>query len=149
MPRWFSLDTDSLKAAGHGALVDRARTLNTGATDPVDEAIANAVARIRRAVAPGNVLDADPAKIPGSFKGVAEKLAIYDLMERIGMGLSEDQKAKLRDINSDLNRTADNKLKIELADDPATSETFAATGMKAEAVNVPRRQTGRDRTSGL
>lgn len=148
MSRWFSIDTDALKAAGHGSLMDRARTLAVGSVDPVDEAIANAVARVRRAVAPGNVLDADATKVPGSLKGVAEKLAIYDLMERIGMDGSYWKDGR-KDIFSDLNRIADNKTKVELADDPEGTTTFAPTGMKAEAVNVPARKTGRDRTSGL
>lgn len=120
-----------------------------GEIDPVDEAIANAVARVQRAIAPGNVLDADPTKIPASFKGVAVKLALYDLMERIGMLLTEDQVQAKRDITSDLNRTADNKLKVELPDNPATSETMQSTGLKISAVNVVPRQTGQGRTSGL
>jgi len=149
MPRWTTITADKLKAAGHGAIIDQARTLATGGVDPAEQAIANAVARVQRAIAPGNVLDADPAKIPASFAGVAEKLALYDLMERIGLPLSSAQEQALRDITSDLNRTADNKTKVELPDDPATTAAFAATGMKAEAVNVPRRQTGRDNQSGL
>lgn len=149
MARWFTLTTDHLKAAGHGAIVDRARTLAVGGIDPVDEAIANAIARVQRAIAPGNVLDADPAKIPASFKGVAEKLAIYDLMERIGLPRSSDQEQNTRDITSDLNRTADHKLKVELPDDQAASDTMQATGLKISAVNVPPRLTGRGRNSGL
>ena len=148
MPRWFTLTTDYLKAAGHGDLMDRARTLATGSIDPVDEAIANATARVQRAIAPGNVLDADATKIPASLKGQAEKLALYDLMERIGMPDSYWSGPR-RDVLSDLNRIADNKTKVELADDPATAPTFGSTGMKVTAINVPPRLTGRDRTSGL
>lgn len=149
MPRWFTLTADHLKAAGYGTIVDNARTKAVGAIDPVQEAIDNATARVQRAIAPGNALDADPTKIPASFKGVAEKLAFYALMERIGLPLSDAQAQTMRDITSDLNRTADNKLKVELPDDPATSPQIQATGMKAEAINVPRRQTGRGQLSGL
>ncbi len=149
MPRWFTLTADHLKAAGHGAIMDAAQTKAVGGIDPIQEAIDNAIARVQRAIATGNVLDADPTKIPASFKGVAEKLAIYDLMERIGLALSAAQEQNARAITSDLNRTSDNKTKVELADDPATSATFADTGTKVSAVNVPRRQTGRGRTSGL
>lgn len=148
MPRWFALSTDFLKATAHGDLIDRARSLATGGVDPVTEAIANAVARVRRAIAPGNVLDLDAAKIPGSLKGAAEKLAIYDLMERIGLPDSYWAGPR-KDILSDLNRIADNKTKVELADDAESTATFAPTGQKVTAVNVPRRQTGRDNTSGL
>ncbi len=99
-------------------------------------------------MAPGNVLDAAAAKVPGSLKGVAEKLAIYDLMERIGMDASFWKDSR-KELLSDLNRIADNKTKVELADDPEGTATFGDTGMKVESVNVPRRQTGRDRQSGL
>lgn len=148
MPRWFTIDTDALKAAGYGVVIDTARERAVGNIDPVDEAIANAVARVRRAVAPGNVLDADAAKVPCSLKGVAEKLAIYDLMERIGMDGSYWKDGR-KELLSDLNRTADNKTKVELADEPEGAPTVAPTGMKAMALNVPRRQTGRDLQSGL
>lgn len=145
---WSIITTDALKAAGHGSLIDAARSRAVGGVDPVDEAIANAVARVRRAVAPGNVLDADASKVPGSLKGVAEKLAIYDLMERIGMDGSYWKDGR-KELLSDLNRIADNKTKVELADDPESTASIAATGMKTTAVNVPPRLTGRDRASGL
>jgi hypothetical protein len=148
MSRWFTLTTDHLKAAGYGTIVDRAQTLATGSVDPVAEAIANATARVLRAVAPGNPLDADPTKIPGSLFAQAEKLALYDLMERIG-AIGDLERERWKAIESDLNRMSDDRKKVELPDDPATSETFTATGMSAEAINVPRRQTGRDRQSGL
>jgi hypothetical protein len=148
MPRWHTITTDSLKAAGHGTLIDSARTRAVGGADPVDEAIANAVARVRRAVAPGNVLDADATKVPGSLKGVAEKLAIYDLMERIGMDGSYWKDAR-KEITSDLNRSADNKTKVEMPDDAEGEASVGETGIKITSVNVPVRLTGRDRTSGL
>jgi hypothetical protein len=147
--RWFTLTAAHLKAAGHGHLVDKARTVATGGIDPVDNAIQAAVARIHRAIAPGNILDVDVTKIPRSFQQVAERLALYGLMERIGLDLSEDQRGHLRDINSDLNRTADSKLKVEQPDNAQATSTMQTTGVKVSAVNVPRRQTGRERTAGL
>lgn len=153
MARWFAITEDHLRASGYGTIVDRARECasaeNSGTVDPVDDAIQNAVGRVRRAVAPGNVLDIDPTKVPGSFKGAATKLALFDLYRVIGLPLTQDDQDEKRDINSDLKRTADNKLKVDLADDPEGAATFADTGMGVEAVHVPRRQTGRDRTSGL
>ena len=149
MARWFTLTSDHLKAAGHGDIIERAEALAVGGVSPTAEAIANAIARIQRAIAPGNVLDIDPTKIPASFKGVAEKLALYDLMERIRLRLTPEQVEKLKTINSDLNRTADNQLKVEQPDTPAPTETIQPSGMKISAVNVPCRMTGRGRTSGL
>lgn len=149
MSRWITLTADHLKAAGFGTIVDRARTLAVGAIDPVQEEIDNATARVRRAVAPGNVLDADATKIPASFKGQAEKLALYALQERIGLLTPQQRVDACKPIESDLNRVSDHRIKCELADTPETTATVAETGMKITAVNVPVRLTGRDRTSGL
>lgn len=144
MSRWITITADHLKAAGHGSIVDSARTLAVGGIDPVQQAIEGATARVLRAIAPGNVLDADPTKIPKSFESVAVNLALFALCARIGFALSQDQSNTQRDITSDLIRTADEKLKVELPDNPSESPTFTDTGMKVSAVNVPRRQTGRN-----
>ena len=149
MSRWIRIFDDHLKAAGHGAIVDRARTQAVGGLDPVDETIADAVARVRRAVSAGNVLDAETAAVPASLKGVAVRLALFGLMERIGLALSEDQRDTRRDDISDLKRIADNRTKVETPDTPAASAEMQATGHRVEAVGVPRRQTGRERTGGL
>lgn len=116
MSRWTSISADTLKAAGHGAIVDRAQTVATGDVDPVVYAISAGVARVRRAVSAGNDLDTDVTKIPLSLESVAVRLALYGLMERIGLSLSEDQR-KTRDMDaSDLNRLADMKIRVELPD---------------------------------
>ncbi len=147
--RWTTITADHLKAAGHGAIVDRARTLAVGSLDPVQESIADALARVRRAVAAGNVLDADPATVPASLKSVAIRIALYALMERIGAPLSDDQKDTRRNDNSDLNRITDNRLRVEAPDTPAATGEMQAVGRAIEAVNVPTRQTGRERNRGL
>lgn len=149
MPRWVSITEDSIKAAGHGDIIDRARTLAVGALDPLDEAIKKTVARVRRAVATGNVLDADETKIPGSLEDVAVRLALSQLCWRLRFELDDDVRDQIRADREELKSIRDNKAKVELPDVPEPQETFAPTGMKAESVNVPRRQTGRDRTSGL
>ncbi|GEM_PF-2576392 len=122
MPNWITITADDLKAAGHGALVDQARTVAIGAVDPVTEEIENAIARVRRAIAQGgNALDADPSKIPLSLKSIVNHLVLYALSERIGLSLSDDQKETRRNDNSDLLRIADpNKFTpIETPDTPA------------------------------
>jgi len=149
MSRWTAIEEDHLRAGAHGAILDQARATAAGGLDPVEEEIGNAVARVRRAVSTGNVLDADAGKVPNSLKGVTVRIAVYALMERIGLPLSPDQQTKAKDITSDLNRIADNKTKVEAPDTPASSAEMQATGGAVEAVGVPRRQTGRERTSGL
>ncbi len=144
MSRWTTLTIDHLKAAGYGSLVDRARSLSVGAIDPGQEAIDNATARIRRAVSKANALDVDTTKVPNSLKGVAEKLAIYDLMERIGMPLSSDQEQKLRDITSDLNRISDDGIKVEAPDEAAgTGEMQPSPSPRIE----PKTRNFTDRTT--
>lgn len=120
MANWTIITADDLKAAGHGALIDSARTLAVGGVDPVDDAIESAVARVRRALSAANALDTDPAKIPRSLKAVAVRLVLFALMERIGLAASEDQR-KTRDLdNSDLLRIADRKVRVEPPDSPDT-----------------------------
>ncbi len=120
MANWTTIIADDLKASGLGFVVDKAQTSSTGGVDPVAEEIANAIARIRRAVASGNPLDVDPAKVPGSLKGVAIRMALYALMERLRMPLSEDQRETRKIDNSDLLRIADRKVLVEAPDEAMT-----------------------------
>ncbi len=147
--RWTTITADHLKAAGHGGIVDVAQTQAVGGIDPVTEAIADATARVRRAVSTGNVLDAAAAKVPDSLKGVTIRLALFALCERIGQPLSDDQKETRRDDISDLKRITDNRTKVEAPDVPADAGEMQATGRAIEAIGVPPRMTGRGRTGGL
>ena len=114
---WTTITADELKGSGMGFVVDKAQTASVGGVDPVAEEIANAVARVRRAVASGNPLDADPDKVPKSLKGLTVRMALYALMERIRMPLSEDQRDTRKSDNSDLLRIADRKVLVEAPDD--------------------------------
>ena len=118
---WTGITSDHVKAAGHGAIVDRARSMATGSIDPVTQAITGATARVRRAVSTGNVLDADPTKIPASLESVTIRLVLWDLMERIGLPMSDDQKETRRDDISDLKRITDNRTRVETPDTPAAN----------------------------
>jgi len=128
MPNWTTITSDDLKASGHGNVIDRASTVSTGDTDPIAEEIANASARVRRAVSGGgNALDADASKVPNSLKGVTVRLALFALMGRIRFPLSEDQRKTREFDNSDLLRVADPKIStpIETPDDPAGTAEMA------------------------
>lgn len=149
MSRWITITADHLKAAGHGHIVDRAGSTATGAGDPIAETIQDVTARIRRAAAAGNSLDADTTKIPASLKAVAVRMALYALMQRIGLALNEDERETRRSDESDLKRLTDNRLRVELPDVADGAGEMQEPGRSVEAVNVPRRQTGRERTSGL
>lgn len=121
MPRWTSISIDDLKAAGHGTIIDIAREMAVGATDPAEEEIANAIARVRRAVAAGNAVDSDETKVPGSLKGLTIRMVVYLLMERIRMPLSDDQKDTRKNDNSDLLRIQDKKVLLEAPDETNTT----------------------------
>ena len=148
MPNWITITADHLKAAGHGAIVDKASTTAIGDIDPVGEAIEAATARVRRAVNSGNALDADTTKVPNSLRAVTIRLALYDLMERIRFPLSEDQKESRKSDTSDLLRISDKGIPVEKPDHPAGSAEMQESSSIA-SVGVPRRQTGRGRCSGL
>lgn len=115
---WVSITPDDLKAAGFGALVDKASSMDVGGVDPVTEEINNAVARVRRAVAAGNRLDINPATVPPSLKGVAVRMALFFLMERLRVPISEDQRDTRKNDNSDLLRIADRKVRVEEPTNP-------------------------------
>jgi len=148
MPNWITITEDHLKAAGHGTIVNSARAIAVGAISPVDEAIAGATARVRRAASSGNALDADPTKVPNSLRELTMRLAIFSLMERIRMRLTPDQVETKKNDNSDLLRISDKGIAVEKPDSPAGSAEMQESSSIA-SVNVPRRQTGHGRCSGL
>ncbi len=116
MSNWLTITPDHLKAAGHGAIVDRAQTLATGGVDPVAEAINSAVARVRRAVQAANDLDADTTKVPRSLEDVAVRTALFRLMERIGLPLSADQRKSGELDAADLQELSQRKIRVEAPD---------------------------------
>jgi hypothetical protein len=123
MSYWLTITPDHLKAAGHSAIVDRAQTLAVGSLDPVADAISSAVARVRRAVEAANDLDTDATKVPKSLEDVTVRLALFRLMERIGLPLSEDQR-KSRDLDAaDLKELTQRRIRIEPPDNPDTTVT--------------------------
>jgi hypothetical protein len=119
MGNWTSITADDLKASGYGAIIDAARTSAVGSVDPVVEEIANAVARVQRAVAAGNALDQDTAKVPNSLKAVTVRMVVFALMERIRLNLTQDQRDTRRDDISDLKRIQDTQQRVETPDNPA------------------------------
>ena len=148
MSNWTSITSDDLKAVGYGFIVDKARTAAVGGVDPAAEAIANAVARVRRAVATGNIMDIDATKVPNTLKGVTVKLALYDLIRRLRLPLSPDESEDERNQISDLKRIQDDRAPVENPDTPGGSAEMQH-GNTVGAIRPPRRQTGRDKCSGL
>lgn len=123
MSHWLTITPDHLKAAGHSAILNRAQTLAVGDIDPVADSIGSAVARVRRAVEAANDLDTDITKVPKSLEDVTVRLALFRLMERIGLPLSEDQR-KSRDLDAaDIRELSARRILVEPPDDPDTAST--------------------------
>jgi hypothetical protein len=130
MSNWTSITIDTLKASGHSAIISAAQTAGIGGVDPVAESIAEAVARVRAACSTGNQLDADTTAVPNSLKGLATRIALFALMERIGYPLGEDQRDTRRNDNSYLIRINDDQLRFELPDTAAgTAEMQPGAGV--------------------
>jgi hypothetical protein len=130
MSNWTSITIDSLKAAGHGAIIGAAQTAGVGGVDPVAESIADAVSRVRAACSAGNQMDSDSTTVPNSVKGLTTRIALYALMDRIGYPLSEDQRDTRRTDNSYLLRISADKLRFEVPDNAnGNAEMQPATDM--------------------
>ncbi len=149
MPNWSPITEDDLKSYILGGYIDQARTLASGANDPVAEIIADAVAAVRAAVSTGNVLDADPTKVPNSLRGLTARRACFALLPRIGVDLSKDQQDARAEDRSRLNRISDNEVEVEKADNPAEGNAEMQTGPAVDVIRPQRQQTGRHNTSGL
>jgi len=130
MSNWTSITIDTLKAAGHSAIIDAAQTAGIGGVDPVAESIADAVSRVRAVCSTGNQLDSDTTTVPNSVKALAVRLALFALMERINYPLSEDQRDTRRNDNNSLLRISADKLRFELPDNAAgDAEMQIGTGI--------------------
>jgi hypothetical protein len=134
MSNWTTITIDSLKAAGHGTIVDTAQTAGAGSVDPIAESIADAISRVRSACSAGNQLDVDPTKVPNSLKGLTIRIALFGLMERIGYALTEDQRDTRRNDNSWLLRINDNETRFEKPDN-AAADSAEQTPAPAPRVN--------------
>jgi hypothetical protein len=146
---WNTITIDTLKAAGHGAIIDAAQAAGIGGVDPVAESIADAVSRVRAACSTGNQLDADTTKVPNSVKGLAIRIALFALMERIGYPLSQDQRDSRSNDNGYLIRISRDQLKFELPDVPAgNAEMQRGTDMET-VTRTDRRQYTRRGMEGL
>jgi hypothetical protein len=149
MSNWTPITIDNLKAAGYGFIVDQARTKATGGIDPATEAIADVVSKIRGACSAGNQLDADPAKVPNSLKGMTVRMAFFALMERLQLPLNEDQRDTKRNDNSYLLRINDNKIHFETPDVPAGSAEMQKGDSMETITHTPRKPFTREGMDGL
>ena len=138
MSNWTPITADDLKSAGFGLIIDQAQTVSTGSVDPVAEEIKKAVDDVRRSCAIGNRIDADPSKVPNSLKGLTVRKAVYALMRRLMLPLSDDDKDQESRDEKKLNRIEDKPGRVEVPDNAQ------ADGVSIQAQPSPRIQP-RDR----
>ena len=110
---WTSIQASDVQKAGPAAIVTQAETQNPGATA---QAIADAVAEVRFAIAPGNSLDLDTTKVPNSLKCLTARRAWFALAALIGVGLDKNQGDLQRMDERRLNDMADKKQRVEQPD---------------------------------
>jgi hypothetical protein len=149
MSNWTSITIDTLKAAGHSAIIGAAQTAGIGGVDPVAESIADAVSRVRAACSTGNQLDADTTTVPNSLKALSVRIALFALMERINYPLGEDQRDTRRNDNSYLLRINDDQIRFELPDNPAGNAEMQRGSDMDTVTRTDRRTYTRKGMDGL
>lgn len=145
---WTAITADDLKAIAYGGIIDAANSQATGYNNPVAEAIADAVATVRGAISTGNVLDQDITKIPNSLRSLACRIAVFALMERLQIELTQDQRATRQSDQSRLNRITDQKLRFETADNAGGSGEMQP-GANIQTVQSGNRGNDRETLRGL
>jgi len=149
MSNWIAITEDMLRATGQGAIIDSAKETASGVeADPIAEEINSVTARIRGAISTGNTLDVDPTKIPKSLSGLAKRMIVFALMERVLFELNTDQRDTRKNDNSYLLRINDDRLRFELPDNPAGSAEMQP-GATFEVVTSQRRQNTREELRGI
>lgn len=145
---WTAITADDLKAIAYGGIIDAANSQATGFNNPVAEAISDAVAMVRGAIATGNVLDQDATKVPNSLRSLACRIAAFALMERLQLELTPDQRMTRESDQARLDRITDQKLRFENADAPAGSGEMQ-TGANIETVQRGNHGNDRETLRGL
>lgn len=148
---WTTITTDDLNDTKVAALVTalRSSALGSGQDDPVEEIIATVIARIRAEVGAcaKNEVDSDTTKIPASLKRLGCRMAVFEMMGRLQIELSEDERDERRADIRLLERIARCELAVETPDDPTESEV--QHGGTIEVVTETPRQATRDKLKGL
>lgn len=158
MANWIALTIDELKASEHGAIVDAAASTAIGASpDPVSRTITDVTAKLRAIISPGNVLDADPTKIPKSLVSLGARMCIRSLKQRIQMDLTVDERDQRREDDAYIQLLIKEQTSFEAADNPSGTAEMQQTGDRIEQLTGttidsqggPAVPFGRQATSGL
>lgn len=144
MPNWITPTSDALRDITAPAIIAKAEQLAAAnGIDPMRRSIAAAVARVRRACSTGNALETDPATVPASLEDVTLRLARAALYEFLQFPLDDDQKTRQAEDVSDLKRICDERIRVEVPENPlADGQTIQR--QPSPAIHIrPRRFTAR------
>lgn len=138
---WISITPDHLKAYLVSAQLDALRTaaLATGQGDPFAEVAPDVVAKVRQYIAsnPANVLEAAENTIPPELKLDTVYLILAPMLGRLGIDLTEDQRAAVERAQATLSALRDRKLVVSRPAFGIAPSVQQAGG--AQAVYSPRR----------
>ena len=147
---WLTITIDDLRAVALSKIIDTARTLIVpGQADPVAIAIADAVASVRAAIATGNTLDADPATVPRSLRALTARRAVYALLERAEIALTDDQRATRLADAAQLARIGEEGPRVEPADQPDPTGATPTNRGSVETVVRGNAGHGREELRGI
>lgn len=117
---WITLTVDHLKAYLVAAQLDALRTaaLAPGQVDPFTEVAPDVIRKIRQYIASNveNRVDANEATIPPELKLDAVYLILAPMLGRLGIDLTEDQRAAVERAQSTLLALRDRKLVVSKPD---------------------------------
>lgn len=151
MSNWTAIAVADLKDVKVSALVEALRTaaLGSGQDDPVEESIANVVARIRAEIkgCAANQLDSDTTKIPNDLKGLACRMVVREMQSRLQIPLNEDERQEKRDDLRYLERIAACDVPVAAPDDPIEGETQDTAG--SPRITEPEPQYDRSSQDGI
>lgn len=147
---WITITAADLDDTKIAALLEATRTaaLASGQADPTSEIIAGVLARVRAEVqgCARNSVDADPTLIPPSLRRLACRMVVFELMGRLQVELTEDERAERRADLRYLERVAACEVPVE---PPSTPTSTAQAGTHVSVANAPERLATRQTLRSL
>jgi len=132
MANWTAINNNNLEAYVHPAYVNAAIAQGINLT----ALIADVTAKIRAAIAAGNILDVDKTKVPNSLVGLAGRMCTRAVKTALDMVLTQDERDQRKEDNDYLKTLENEKIAFETPDTPAGSAEMQSSG------DILQQQTG-------
>lgn len=151
MSNWVTItDADVQDAASDKVLTALAgEKLADGQTDPTPRSIADVVAQVRNACSGNrrNPVDAFAGTVPASLRRITADLIVFDLMRRLKMPLTDDERKTLERHEARLDRIRRGEELVELPDNPTDPVVAGTAG--TPSISNDRLLARQARRSGL